>query len=53
VQKIDDQVWQDIINEVDIDGNGEIDFKEFCIMMQKLIIEGESETIIKNNKNTT
>jgi Ca2+-binding EF-hand superfamily protein len=30
-------VWHDIISEVDIDGNGEIDFQEFSIMMQKLI----------------
>ncbi len=41
-QKIDDSVWIEIIKEVDLDGNGEIDFKEFSVMMQKLIIEGES-----------
>ena len=33
---------------MDTDGNGEIDFKEFCTMMQKLIIEGESDTSMKN-----
>lgn len=36
-QKIDEKVWHDIISEVDIDGNGEIDFHEFSIMMQKLL----------------
>lgn len=43
-QKIDDSVWIEIIKEVDLDGNGEIDFKEFSVMMQKLIIEGEATT---------
>lgn len=36
-QNIDDKVWKEIIDEVDIDGNGEIDFNEFSIMMQKLV----------------
>jgi hypothetical protein len=43
-QKIDDSVFVEIIKEVDLDGNGEIDFKEFSVMMQKLIVEGESST---------
>ena len=32
----DDEVWINIINEVDADGNGEIDLKEFKEMMNKL-----------------
>ena len=36
-QKIDDKVWEEIINEVDGDGNGEIDYDEFVTMMQKLL----------------
>jgi calcium-dependent protein kinase len=32
-QKIDEKVWREVIDEVDIDGNGEIDFSEFSIMM--------------------
>lgn len=30
-------VWTDIINEVDQDGNGEIDYDEFKTMMQKFL----------------
>lgn len=37
-------MFVEIIKEVDLDGNGEIDFKEFSVMMQKLIVEGESCT---------
>jgi Ca2+-binding EF-hand superfamily protein len=36
-QKIDDKVWDDIISEVDADGNGEIEFEEFKFMMQRMI----------------
>ena len=35
-KNIGDQVWNDIINEVDADGDGEISFNEFKIMMEKL-----------------
>ena len=34
----DDRIWTELINEVDLDGNGEIDFYEFCHMMRKMII---------------
>ena len=33
---IDNKVWLDMIKEVDLDGNGVIDFEEFKDMMQKL-----------------
>ena len=36
-QNLDDDVWDKVINEVDNDGNGEIDFEEFCDMMQKML----------------
>lgn len=36
---VDDGVWNQLISEVDIDGNGEIDYKEFKIMMNKLVRE--------------
>merc|ERR1711899_483336 len=33
---------QDMINEVDIDGSGSIEFAEFLVMMSKKIKENES-----------
>ena len=36
-QDIDDAVWDEVIKEVDNDGNGEIDFDEFANMMQLMI----------------
>jgi Ca2+-binding EF-hand superfamily protein len=38
-----DKVWDDIIREVDVDGNGEIDFSEFKIMMQKFLEQGHPD----------
>ena len=35
-KNIGDQVWNDIISEVDADGDGEISFIEFKKMMEKL-----------------
>lgn len=32
-----ESIWEDIIKEVDTDGNGEISFDEFKIMMQKFL----------------
>ena len=33
----DDKIWDDIIKEVDTDGNGEVDFEEFKVMMKKFL----------------
>ena len=30
-------VWENVVAEVDSNGNGEIEFIEFCEMMRKLI----------------
>ena len=34
----ENKIWDELINEVDLDGNGEIDFYEFCHMMRKIVI---------------
>ena len=36
-KNIDEKVWNDIIMEVDANGDGEISFLEFKTMMQKLL----------------
>jgi calcium-dependent protein kinase len=36
-KKLDDAVWDELISEVDINGDGEVSFKEFKKMMQQLI----------------
>ena len=35
--EIDEKIWDDMIKEVDEDGNGVIDFNEFCYMMKKFL----------------
>lgn len=32
-----ENIWSDIIKEVDADGNGEISFEEFKVMMSKFL----------------
>ena len=39
---------QDMINEVDIDGSGSIEFNEFLMMMSKKIKENEARYDFKN-----
>ena len=39
-KNIDENVWNDIIKEVDGNGDGEISFPEFKTMMQKVLEEG-------------
>ncbi|GAW06925.1 calmodulin [Lentinula edodes] len=42
-----DAELQDMINEVDVDGNGTIDFKEFLSMMAKKFKDTDSEEEIR------
>ena len=36
-KKFDEKVWDEIIKEVDVNGDGEISFKEFKTMMERLM----------------
>jgi calcium-dependent protein kinase len=36
-KNIDEKIWNDIILEVDDNGDGEISFDEFKLMMQKML----------------
>ena len=40
-----EQELLDMVNEVDIDGSGTIDFGEFCQMMKRMNKENDSEMI--------
>jgi len=37
-KKLEERVWDDIIKEVDINGDGEISYAEFEKMMEKLLL---------------
>jgi calcium-dependent protein kinase len=41
-KNIDEKIWNDIVMEVDGNGDGEISFTEFKIMMQKLLIDDKA-----------
>ena len=43
-KNIDEKVWNDIITEVDGNGDGEISFIEFKIMMEKLLTDESDST---------
>ena len=47
---IDSKIWDDIVLEVDVNGDGEISFAEFKIMMEKLLDDDAPAEIPKNKE---
>lgn len=43
-----EQELEEIINEVDIDGNGEVDFNEFVLLMSKRVKATEQEDTLSD-----
>lgn len=41
--QLDDQMLQDIINEVDDDGSGELEFEEFVQLAARFMVEEDAE----------
>jgi calcium-dependent protein kinase len=37
-KNLDEKVWEELINEVDMNGDGEVSFKEFKKMMNGMLI---------------
>ena len=40
----EEEFWQSIIDEVDLDGNGEIDFEEFAYMIRKIVVPDKNRS---------
>ena len=49
-QDIDDDVWQRVVQEVDADGDGEIDFGEFKAMMRSMLDDYEFGELTQNKR---
>lgn len=48
-EKKDDELWNEIFNEVDVDGDGEITFEEFKIGMTSVLAK-ETKDSRKSDK---
>merc|ERR1719423_265067 len=43
--KVSEKALQEIVEEVDEDGSGELEFEEFCILSAKFLIEEDEESL--------
>ena len=43
-----EQIWKDIVGEVDKDGDGVVDFSEFKDMMSKIVVNEYSKKLASN-----
>lgn len=39
LSEVNSQVWVEMINEIDQNGDGQISYEEFCSMMTKVIMK--------------
>ena len=46
-----DEELNDMINEIDEDGNGTVDFEEFLVMMSKKLKDTDSEEELRYKEN--
>ena len=46
-----DEELNDMINEIDEDGNGTVDFEEFLVMMSKKLKDTDSEEELRYEEN--
>lgn len=44
--QLDDQMLADIINEVDADGSGELEFEEFVQLAARFMVEEDAEVSV-------
>ncbi|XP_067009144.2 troponin C, isoallergen Bla g 6.0101 [Anabrus simplex] len=47
---VDDDILKEIINEVDADGSGELEFEEFCSLASRFLVEEDSEALLSELK---
>merc|ERR1711872_663011 len=43
--KVSEKALQEIVDEIDEDGSGELEFEEFCILSAKFLIEEDEESL--------
>lgn len=43
--QLDDKMLKEIIDEVDADGSGELEFEEFCTLAARFLVEEDAEAM--------
>lgn len=45
-----EQIWRDIVGEVDHNGDGVVDFREFKDMMARVLVQEHTKTVPQNHQ---
>lgn len=48
--QLDDKMLKEIIDEVDEDGSGELEFEEFCTLAARFLVEEDAEAMMQELK---